>query len=429
MSELYRRDARRWDRAEIRQHQLQRLQRLLPILRKHPLYADALVDLSQPVDSLDVLSQLPILEKSSIVPDSPAGRSKLFVQPRDRYVRWHQTSGSTGWPLPVMDTATDWQWWLECWDYVLDAAEVTASDAAMMAFSFGPFIGFWSANDALVRRGVLVLPGGGLSSQARLRLIVQQRCTLLCCTPTYAMHLADVAEQHGIDLANGPITRLIVAGEPGGSVPSVRRILEQRFGARVIDHAGASELGAWGFATEDASGLHVIESEFIAETLLFDSDGNVVRRAEPGETAELVLTNLGRLGGPALRYRTGDLVRAVWDHDLSCRFVTLQGGVLGRADDMLVIRGVNIFPGSIEAILREVEPTAEFRVLVSRREAMDQIRVEVEAPEDTVRQLEAAFRDRLAMRVPVHSVPRGSLPRFEAKARRWIDQRKAVGCN
>jgi len=424
MSDLHRRDVWTWDRTAIRQHQLERLGRLLPVLREHPLYADSLAHFTSPIDSLEVLSELPILEKSAILPDSPAGPSKLFVQPRDRYVRWHQTSGSTGWPLPVMDTAEDWDWWLECWQYVLDAADVTTSDVAMMAFSFGPFIGFWSANDALLRRSVLVVPGGGLSSQARLRLILQQNCSLLCCTPTYAMHLAEVAEQQGVDLAGGPISRIIVAGEPGGSLPSVRSVLEKRFGARVIDHAGASELGAWGFATADGSGLHVIESEFIAETLVFDSDGTVQRRAEPGETAELVLTNLGRFGGPVLRYRTGDLVRAVWDHDLPCRFVSLQGGVLGRADDMLVIRGVNVFPGSVEAILREVEATAEFRVIVSRREAMDQIRVEVEASEDAVRQLETRFRDRLAMRVPVAAVPAGSLPRFEAKARRWIDRRE-----
>lgn len=334
--------------------------------------------------------------------------------------------------MPVLDTPSDWRWWIECWNYVLDAAEVTKQDVAMMAFSFGPFIGFWSANDALVHRGALVIPGGGLSTVARLKTIADQDCTVLCCTPTYALHMAGVAHQHGIDLTQNRVSRIIVAGEPGGSVRSVREAIESQWGARVIDHAGASELGAWGFASSDDTGLHVIETEFIAEFLIFDQEGGY--RAVTPETSdlssqrcELVMTNLGRSGGPVIRYRTGDIVEPVWDHSLDCRFVYLRGGVIGRADDMLVIRGVNVFPSSIESIVRELEPSAEFRMVATREESMDQLRIEIEGEANPSRcsRLEDLLRERLALRVPVQTVATASLPRSEGKSKRWVDQRSS----
>lgn len=332
--------------------------------------------------------------------------------------------------MPVLDTPSDWKWWIECWNYVLDAAEVTNQDVAMMAFSFGPFIGFWSANDALVHRGALVIPGGGLSTLARLKTIADQKCTMLCCTPTYALHMAGVAQQHNIDLTKNRVSRIIVAGEPGGSVRSVRDAIESQWGARVVDHAGASELGAWGFASADGIGLHVIETEFIAEFLVFDDRGGYRTvtpedQSVPSQRCELVMTNLGRFGGPVIRYRTGDIVEPVWDHSLGCRFVQLRGGVIGRADDMLVIRGVNVFPSSIESIVREFEPTAEFRMVATRQESMDQLRIEIESESSTDRwlQLEDLLRERLALRVPVGIVPPLSLPRSEGKSKRWVDQR------
>jgi phenylacetate-CoA ligase len=309
----------------------------------------------------------------------------------------------------------------------LDAAEVTPQDVAMMAFSFGPFIGFWTANDALVQRGATVVAGGGMSSEARLDLISDHRCSIVCCTPTYALHLAAVAAERGVDLASGPVSRIIVAGEPGGSVPAVRRRIEGAWGARLIDHSGASEVGAWGVGSRDGRGLHVIESEFIAELLCFDDEHPLGLPAAEGEQAELVLTNLGRLGGPAIRYRTGDIVRGYRQHDYDCRFLWLEGGVLGRADDMMVVRGVNVFPSSIEAIVREVDAVAEFRMIATRSDEMDQLALEIETDDRAAAELTALLRDRLAMRVGVRVVDSGSLPRFEAKSRRWIDRREEDG--
>ncbi|MCM2373365.1 acyl-CoA synthetase family protein [Aporhodopirellula aestuarii] len=425
---------REMNRDDLSRLQLKKLNRLLASLSNHPLYAKSLAAHELPLTRLDELSSFPLLNKSDLLGKHPGDPALLFHLDKNHYRRFHQTSGSRGWPMPVLDTADDWAWWLVCWQYVLDAAEVTCDDVAMMAFSFGPFIGFWSANDALVERGVLVVPGGGLSSLARLKLIEQQRCTVLCCTPTYALHLASVATEHGVDLSRNSVTRIIVAGEPGGSVPAVRAAIESQWHARVVDHAGASELGAWGFASSDDSGLHVTESEFIAEFLVFDEASGSHRPAQEGETSELVMTNLGRHGGPVIRYRTGDIVRPRWNHDLPCRFVHLPGGVLGRADDMLVIRGVNVFPSSIEAIVREVSPSAEFRMIATRQDEMDQIRIEIEkTPESSeghaeqssavVTALEELMRERLTLRVPVSLVEYGSLPRSEGKSRRWVDQR------
>ncbi len=382
-----------------------------------------------PLSSLEDLTSIPIIDKSDLIADQRGRPGRIFALPLARYTRLHQTSGTRGWPMPVLDTPADWQWWMDCWAYVLDEAEVTADDIAMMAFSFGPFIGFWTANDALVQRGAMVVPGGGMSSEARLQLIGDHRCSVVCCTPTYALHLAAIAADRGIDLAGGSVSRLIVAGEPGGSVPAVRARMEQSWGARVIDHSGASEVGAWGFGSRDGRGLHVIEAEFIAELLRFDDQYPQGTPVADGEPAELVLTNLGRYGGPAIRYRTGDIVRGFRTHDRACKFLWLEGGVLGRADDMMVIRGVNVFPSSVEAIVREVAGTAEFRMIATRRDEMDQLSVEIEASDETARRLGELFRDRLAMRVNVSTAEEGTLPRSEAKANRWVDRRDTTNAS
>lgn len=411
------------DRAKIEAIQLQRLNRLLKKVIVHPFYRDRLGPLTLPFESLAQLTELPLLAKSDLVAETAGEPGRIFALPRARYTRFHQTSGTSGHPMPVLDTPDDWVWWLDCWEHVLQAANVCHDDVAMMAFSFGPFIGFWTASDALVRRGALVIPGGGMSSETRLQMIVDHRCTVVCCTPTYALHLIAVAEKHAIDLRSTSVTRLIVAGEPGGSSPEIRTRIQDGWGATVVDHSGASEIGAWGFGSQDGTGLHVIETEFIAERLCFDDANPSGRAAVDGEEAELVLTGLGRLGGPAIRYRTGDIVRGYQQHDHPCKFLFLDGGVLGRSDDMMVIRGVNVFPSSIESIVRQLDATAEFRMIVSKHGEMDTLAIEAELDAIQTGELAELFQRRLAMRVDVTPVPIGTLPRFEAKAKRLVDQR------
>lgn len=406
-------------REQILAHQLARISALLAsALETQPFYQARFAGISLPLDDMSQFAALPFLEKSELSSALPA---TICGWKRNRYVRAHQTSGTTGNPILLLDSAQDWQWWLSTWQYVLDAAQVTTSDTAFMAFSYGPFIGFWSAHDALIQRGALVMPGGGMTSLARLHAIAACEATILCCTPTYALHLATIAKQTGIKIAESAITRIIVAGESGGSIPEVRQRIENAWGANVIDHCGATEVGPWGVGNRAGTGVHVIESEFIAECLVFDAASPHGRIAKSGELAELVLTGLGRYGAPAIRYRTGDLVRAELSSDPENPFMFLRGGVIGRVDDMVVIRGVNVFPTSVEAIVRRVAGDAEYRVSRSRHQEMEQLRIEVEGDIATSRRLDDAFREQLGLRIEVTAVDSGTLPRFEGKAKRWVN--------
>jgi len=231
--------------------------------------------------------------------------------------------------------------------------------------------------------------------------------------------MAQVAEEHQIEIGSLEVRRIIVAGEPGGSIPAMRDQIERAWNARVIDHSGASEIGPWGYADAQQRGLHVVESEFIAEFHSVETGGH----AGEGELAELVLTTLGRAGSPVIRYRTGDLVRPTWKAEGKNRFVLLDGGVLGRADDMMIIRGVNIFPSSIEQILRSFPEVVEFRMTASRQGQMDALAVEVEDRLEQPQRIAKELHLRLGLHVDVRSVPTGTLPRFEAKGKRFVDQR------
>jgi phenylacetate-CoA ligase len=301
------------EREALQRYQLARFNELLDLILPHnTFYARKFAHVTRPVDSLEAFRELPFTTKEELVAtDSPQGLAANMTWPMERYVRFHQTSGTHGRPLAVFDTAEDWQWWMDCWQYVLDSAGVTAADRAMLAFSFGPFIGFWSAHDALVARGALVIPGGGMNSRARLELLERTGATVLFCTPTYALHLVEVAEQCKFNLARSAVEKIVVAGEPGGSIPSIRQRIENAWQAQLIDHAGASEVGPWGYADAARRGLHVMESEFIAEFISVETG----EPAASGELSHLVLTTLGRVGMPAIRYRTGDLVRPVWHED------------------------------------------------------------------------------------------------------------------
>jgi phenylacetate-CoA ligase len=409
------------DPRALAQHQLRRLNELLDcILPENRFYAAKLADIERPVRSLDQLAAWPFTYKTELL-GSPQ-RHDLAANrtwPVERYARLHRTSGTHGRPLVVLDTAEDWQWWIDCWQYILDAAEVTSDDCVLMAFSFGPFIGFWSAYDALAARGCLLVPTGGVSTLGRLELARTSQATIVCCTPSYALHLAEVAADNKFDVASLGVRRLIVAGEPGGSVGSVRARIESLWNAKVIDHCGATEVGPWGYGDLTGATVSVNESQFIAEFLSVATG----TPAAEGELAELVLTTLGRYGSPAIRYRTGDLVRPLWHGEGPSRFVRLDGGILGRTDDMLVVRGVNIFPSSIEQIVRSFPEVVEFRAIVHRAAHLDQLRIEIEDRLNDPARIAQELQLRLGMSVEVQPVPLGSLPRFEGKGKRFIDRR------
>ncbi len=417
------------DDSALEAHQLSRLNALLrEILPQNRFYteklsaisAQALADPAGPLHSLDDVAALPFTFKDELLNTSSTGvLAANLTYPIERYTRYHQTSGTHGRPLAVLDTPDDWRWWIDCWQFVLDAAGIEAGDRALFTFSFGPFIGFWSAFDAVLARGCLVVPGGGLNTLARLELLRTARITVIFCTPSYAMHMAEVAAENQIDVSELDVRQLVLAGEPGGSIPATRARLEQAWKACVLDHSGASEVGPWGFGDLRGHGLFVNEHDFLPEFLSVETGTPAV----DGELSELVLTNLGRTGCPIIRYRTGDLVRPTWGHEGDNRFVFLQGGVVSRVDDMMVIRGVNVFPSSVEQILRSFPEVVEYRMTARTEAEMDHLLVEIEdrlnAPDRVAQELQL----RLGLRVEVRTVTPGSLPRVEGKGKRFVDER------
>ena len=409
-------------RAELEQHQLARFNALIEqILPDNRFYSEKLGEAPRPLTSLAQLAELPFTYKSELLATAEGGDfAGNRTWPVERYTRFHHTSGTRGRSMIVLDTADDWEWWLDCWQYVLDSADVSADDRCTMAFSFGPFIGFWTAFEAGARRGCLMIPAGGMNSVSRLELIRNTRSSVVFCTPSYALHLAEVAAQRKIEVGEFGVRRLILSGEPGASLPATRERIQSAWQAECIDHAGATEVGAWGFADRERRGMHVLEAEFIAEFLNVDTG----RPAGDGELAELVLTSLGRVGSPVIRYRTGDLVRPYWRHEQECRFVLLEGGVVGRTDDMVIVRGVNVFPSAIEQILRSFPEVLEYRVTAFKLAEMDQLTIEIEDRLDQPQRVAEELRLRLGLKIEVTSVTLGSLPRYEGKGARFVDRRK-----
>ncbi|MDQ3810234.1 MAG: phenylacetate--CoA ligase family protein [Chloroflexota bacterium] len=410
------------DRAAVQALQLAKLNDLLgEVLPANSFYAARLGG-SRRVGAWEELRALPFTTKADIVEDQlrapPFGTNLTY--PLARYTKLHQTSGTTGKaPIRWLDTPESWAWWARCWGHVYRGAGIGAGDRVFYAFSFGPFIGFWAAYEGAATVGALTVPGGGMPTDQRLRAMRDNDVTVLCSTPTYALRMAEVADELGLDLPAWGVRATVHAGEPGASVPSVRARIEAAFGARCFDHTGMTELGATGFTCAEQKGVHLIESEFIFEVI----DPTTCEPVAEGQPGELVATNLGRPGMPLIRYRTGDLVE-LETATCACGRTSarLRNGILGRADDMLIVRGVNVFPSAIEGVLREFAEINEFRIEVSSRRSMDELRVLIDARPD----VEASFPDRVAerlhqrllLRVPCALAPPGSLPRFELKARR-----------
>ena len=423
-------DAEREPRAALAAHQRARLAALLRRLPAGSFYGRKFDAAGLDVARLalpDDVALLPLTAKSELVDDQAASPpwGTTLTEPIDRYTRYNQTSSTTGHPLRWLDTTESWQWMLECWKAVYRAAHVTAGDRIFFPFSFGPFLGFWTAFDAATQLGAHAIPAGGMSSQPRLALIEALGPTVVCCTPTYALRLLDVArDARGRDaLVHSSVRVLIVAGEPGGSIPSTRRRIEEGWGARVIDHHGLTEVGPLSFECWEAPGfLHLNEREYIAEVV----DPESGKPVPDGRRGELVVTNLGRTASPVIRYRTGDLVIRTSDRCACGRTLArLVGGVVARADDMVNVRGVNVYPTAIESVLRAVDDVIEYRCTVRSGMSLRSISVEIEpAPTSdgaiVAARVAAKLREALGLTVPVSPVDAGSLPRFEMKARRFV---------
>jgi phenylacetate-CoA ligase len=417
------------NREDLARHQSARIQMLLrEVLASNAFYQKKLRDAgftdARDFKSVADIARLPFTHKQELVDDQdahpPFGTNLTY--PLERYIRLHQTSGTMGKPMRWLDTRESWDWWARCWGAVYRAAGASEADHIFFAFSFGPFIGFWAAWAGSEKIGALAISGGAQDSFQRLRNLIDLHATALCCTPSYALHLAEVAHKEKIDLRESAIKRIVVAGEPGGSIPGTKARIEEAWGAKLFDHTGATEVGAHGFTCIAQSGVHLNEGEFLVEVI-------DPRTGAPADEGELILTNLDRLGSPVIRYRTGDQVRLNRQVcDCARTFTRMEGGIIGRIDQMLIVRGVNIFPSAIEAIVRSYPQVQEFAVEVDRIAEMDELEIKVEVVDANPQALVGAIaRDaslRLGLRVKVSLAAPESLPRFELKARRITDKRR-----
>ena len=369
---------------------------------QNSFYQRKLGGLSKVGDLSEFSEKVPFTRKAELAADQndhpPYGTN--LSRPLINYTRLHQTSGTSGSPMVWLDDPEGWEWVRGNWEWVWQEAGVKPGDSAIFPFSFGPFLGFWAGFESATTLGIRAIPAGGLSSENRIKMMEWLRPEVLCCTPTYGLRLAEIANNPA-DLG---IQKLIVAGEPGGSLPEVRARLEEAWGAEVIDHHGMTEVGPVTVGDlKDPTLLKIKHSSYFCEIINQDEKG----------VGELVLTTLGRYASPLLRYRTGDLVMPVETED----GFALKGGIIGRVDDMVVVRGVNLYPGAVEEVVRSVPGILEYEVVIEEVNAMSEVRLRVEGAgsADLAQRLQEVF----SLRIPVEEVDSGSLERYEMKSKRW----------
>ncbi len=414
------------DRPGLEQLQRRKLAGLLKsILPSNEFYRQKLeaIDFDP---SQDPVSALPFTTRAELEQDQlahpPYGSNLSFTM--ERYCRLHQTSGSGGRPLRWLDTPESWNWWKRCWGIIFSAAGIGPHDKLAFPFSFGPFVGFWGAFEAAASLGLFVIPAGGMATTARLKMILENQVTVICCTPTYAVRMVEVAAEEGIDIANSAVRAFIVAGEPGGHIPATRLRIESAWNARVFDHTGMTEIGPLGFECfENPADIHLAETECIAEVI----DPVTTKPVPDGEAGELIITNLGRLGSPVIRYRTGDQVQLTRKQCACGRWsARMTGGILGRIDDMFIVRGNNVFPAAIEAVIRRFDEVAEYNIEVSQNGALAQVKLKLEPMPIVIdgaalaERVGRALQSTLSFKAEVQLVAPGSLPRFEMKSKRFV---------
>ncbi len=358
----------------------------------------------------------------------------LLTRPRDAAIRYHLTSGTSGrQPLRVLDSRKDWAWIGEQWCYGFWGFGIRPTDTVFFAFSYGSFIGFWGAHYCCEKMGCLVIPSGNMNTEGRVKQIVEMGATVFCATPTYALRLGQAAQQMGIDLhKEAKVRRVIVSGEPAGSIPATKQLIEEMWGAKCGDTAGMTEIGTIMIfeCEKQPGGTHIIEDHFIEEVLNPDTDEPVGY----GERGERVVTSFGRGFIPLIRYRTKDLVVKVPHSNCSCGRTgdIYEGGILGRVDDMKLVRGTNVYPRAVEAIVREFPEIEEFQIILTRVDNVrDEITVKVEL-EVGAEKLWDAMKPKLGkalaenhegLRFNLELARHGELPRFELKAKRLQDLR------
>jgi phenylacetate-CoA ligase len=339
-----------------------------------------------------------------------------------QYNRFHQTSGSSGKPLLFLDSKDGWEWLLNNWLKIFALAGIEKGDRLFFPFSFGPFLGFWTAFEAACTAGCLSFPGGGMSSESRLALIQNQKINVVFTTPSYALRLGEVARSQGINLQDLGLKKLVLAGEPGANIPATRLRIEKDWGPIVVDHHGMTETGPVTVECSTTPGLlHIIENAFIAEVI----DPNTQKKLSLDSIGELVLSSIGRVGCPLLRYRTGDIVHL--NHQkCACGFngQSLKGGILSRTDEMIFLKGNNIYPSALQNMLHSIERILDFRITFYKTEGNPHLLFEIETlqtdSESIKNMLEKMIQTAFLFKPVIKIVPTGTLPIQEMKSKRFI---------
>ncbi|WP_030621508.1 phenylacetate--CoA ligase family protein [Streptomyces fulvoviolaceus] len=429
------------EREQLRALQLTKLRRLVDWANaRSPFYKASFAKAGFRPEQLRTWSdidRIPFLTREQWMAsqESTPPFGELPVAGADAAIRLHTTSGTSGrTPLRALDTRRDWKWTSEMWCYGLWGMGVRSTDIAYVAFGYGSFIGFWGLHNGLEKIGTLTIPGGAQTTAARVKQIIDFGCTVVASTPTYALRLAEEAEKLGYDLKNSPVRTVVLSGEPAGSIPETKALIEAQWGAKTYDTAGMTEISTvFMFEPEEQpGGCHIIEDHFIEQVI----DAETGSELPYGEAGERVCTSFGRSIIPLIRYRTADLVVKVpstfasngrtWD--------LYQGGIIGRVDDMKLVRGTNVYPRAVEGIVRTFPVIDEFQLRITREGIRDEITLVVD-PSPTVTDadwgvLEAALVKELAdthegLRFLIERAEPGSLPRFELKAKRLTDLRPA----
>jgi phenylacetate-CoA ligase len=416
--------------------QLHKFKRIFGWAYHHSAFHRALYDRAgiTPGDirTLKDIRRVPKVEKAmmrDIQNKEPFPYGDALCVPLEEVSTFRQTSGTTGQPVYQPDTWQDWEWWSECWAYILWAQGYRPKDRVFLPFGYNIFVAFWAGHYAAEKLGCEVVPGGVLDTQARILKIRELRATAMMATPTYVLNMADVAKRKmGIDPGELSIQRITCAGEPGAGVPSTKKRMEEAWGAKVFDHSGATEIGAWSYeCSEQPCGMHVNEAMFLVEIEDIDT-GEIIE--EPGRRGKMVITALDRMAQPCIRFDSKDVIE--WDsQSCSCgrTFRLIRGGVVGRADDITKVKGVLLSPTAIEEVVRSVEGLGdEYEVIIDKQGDRDRIKLKVELmPQVSKAVIEGRLKDQLRLKTNlgylIEYYDYGSLPRYDVKARRFKDLR------
>ena len=398
----------------------------------HKLYSDAGMEPGD-IKSFEDIRRVPKMEKSmmrDIQGKDPFPYGDILCVPLEDVTAYRQTSGTTGQPVYQADTWQDWEFSTESYAYALYAQGYRPGDRLFLPFGYNIFIAFWAYHYAGEKLGCEMIPGGVLNTEARVLKMQELKATGMGATPTYVLGMAETARKIGI---NPPtdlnIRKITVAGEPGGSIPATRKRMEEAWGAKVYDQVGSTEIGHWGWECRQQAGLHVNEAFFLVEIIDVDT-GECIDK--PGKKGKMVVTTFNRMAQPCIRFDVKDLIQ--WNTqqcDCGRTFRLLDGGIMGRADDITKVKGVLLSPTAIEEVVRDIPQLSnEYQVVVTKKGDIDVITLKVEITpeyvkdEDSIRTVlvdQLRLKTNLGYKIEFHEF--GSLPRSQAKSRRFQDQR------